>query len=85
MASAPVAKEPTPRMAPAPNLSSNLPMMGEMTTATRPPRLTAPENMPTDQPMDWVMGTTNTEMVATAMTVRADRLTATPLPAITHP
>ena len=59
--------------------------MGEMKTATSPPRLTAPENIPTDQPRDWVIGTTNTERVATAITVRVDRLTATPLPTITQP
>jgi hypothetical protein len=35
--------------------------------------------------MDWVIGTTNTEMVVTAITVLADRLTATPFHAITHP
>ena len=59
--------------------------MGETKTATSPARLTAPENIPTDQPMDWVIGTTNTERVATAITVRVDRLTATPFPAITQP
>ena len=54
--------------------------MGETNTAASPPRLTAPENIPTDQPMDWVIGTTNTESVATAITVRVDRLSATPVP-----
>ena len=72
-------------MTPAPYLSSHRPTMGETNTAASPPRLTAPENIPTDQPMAWVIGTTNTESVATAITVRVDRLNATPLPAITQP
>ena len=56
-----------------------------MNTAQRPPRLTAPENSPRDHPMSSVMGTTNTDRAATAMTVRVDKLTDTVLPTMTHP
>jgi hypothetical protein len=50
-----------------------------------PPRLIAPENNPLLQPRSSVIGTTNTESVATAMIVREDKLTDTALAAITHP
>ena len=84
-ASAPVSNDATDSNSPEPNRSSHLPTKGEMNTAQRPPRLTAPENSPRDHPKSSVMGTTNTDRAATAMTVRVDKLTDTVLPTMTHP
>ncbi|GIT44462.1 MAG: hypothetical protein Ct9H300mP11_23980 [Chloroflexota bacterium] len=56
-----------------------------MNTAHRPPRLTAPENSPRDHPRSCVIGTTNTDKVATAIIVREEILTATVLAMMTHP
>tara|TARA_B100000408_G_C10273443_1_gene212842 strand:+ start:667 stop:894 length:228 start_codon:yes stop_codon:yes gene_type:complete len=72
-------------ISPDPDRSSHFPTMGETSTAHIPPRLTAPENKPRDHPSSWVIGTTNTDKVAIAMTVHVDKLTDTVLAAITHP
>ena len=60
-------------------------MRGAVTTAASPPRLTAPENKPRDQPRSLVMGTTNTDSTATAMTARVEKLTITVLATMTQP
>ena len=85
MAKAPVSADDTASRVPEPYRSIHRPTNGTTTTAHRPPRLTAPENSPRDQPNCSVMGTTNTDRVATAMTVRAEKLTTTALATITHP
>ena len=70
---------------PVPYLSMDRPAKGDIATAHRPPRLTAPENKPLDHPSCSVMGTTNTDRVATAITVRVVRLTVAVSAAIIHP
>ena len=63
----------------------DLPTNGDIATAQRPPRLTAPENNPLDHPRCSVIGTTKTDKVATAITVRVVRLTVAASAAIIHP
>ena len=70
---------------PVPYLSIDRPTNGEIATAHRPPRLTAPENNPLDHPSCSVIGTTNTDRVATAITVLVVRLTVAVSAAIIHP
>jgi hypothetical protein len=41
------------------------PAKGDIITAHIPPRLTAPEKKPRDQSNSWVIGTRNTDRVAT--------------------
>ena len=77
-------EEPAIKM-PVPYLSIDRPTNGDIATAHSPPRLTAPENNPLDHPSCSVIGTTNTDRVATAITVRVVRLTVAVSAAITHP
>ena len=56
-----------------------------MKTAHKPPKLTAPGNSPLAHPRSSVIGTTNTDKVATAMIVREEILTGTVLAMMTHP
>ena len=81
----PVSNEEIDSRSPEPCWSIHFPTKGEMNTAHNPPRLTALENSPRDHPSSCVIGTTNTDKVATAMIVREDRLTATVLATMTHP
>ena len=81
----PVRADDTESNNPDPYRSTHLPTRGEINTAQRPPRLIAPENNPLLQPRSSVIGTTNTERVATAMIVREDKLTDTVLAKIAHP
>ena len=85
MASRPVRRDETPMIAPLPYLSNHLPNIGEVTTAHNPPRLTAVDSIPLDHPSSRVIGSTNTESMATAIMVLVERLIAMLLPAITHP
>ena len=57
-----------------PYRSIKRPAKGETTRPHNAPRLTAPENWPRDHPSSLVMGTTNTERVATDITGRALKL-----------
>ena len=61
------------------------PAKGEMTIAHTPPRLMAPEKRPRDQPKCSVIGTTNTDKVATAINAREEKATLTADPKTTHP
>ena len=81
----PVSNEDMDNRSPDPCWSIHLPTKGEMNTAHRPPMLTALENNPRDHPRSCVIGTTNTDKVATAITVREEILTATVLATMTHP
>ena len=81
----PVRTEDTAISVPEPYRSIHRPTNGVTTTAHRPPRLTAPEKSARDQPSCSVIGTTNTDRVATAMTVRVEKLTTTVLAIITQP
>ena len=53
--------------------------------AKTPPKLTAPENKPRDQPNCSVMGTTNTVRVAMDISGRADQLASIEAPKIIQP
>ena len=81
----PVRSEEMPIIAPLPYRSNHLPNMGDVTTAHNPPRLTAVDSNPLDQPNSRVIGSTNTESMSTAIIVLVERLIAMLLPAITQP
>ena len=54
-------------------------------TAQRPPKLTAPEKRPRDQPNSSVIGTKNTDSVATAINGLEENEIPTALLKITQP
>lgn len=70
MAQAPATADEALIMNPAPYRSTKRPATGEMATAHKPPRLTAPANSPRDQPNASVIGTTKTDRTATDISGR---------------
>ena len=68
----------------APWRSTSLPTAGDTTAARMPPSETAPASSERDQPNSRVIGTMNTDRVATAQAWRA-KVAHMAQPAITHP